>query len=501
MSDYLALARERANASFLMYQAEMNNKRQKTVPPQNASVGTVEDGGGLGSSFWSTQAGLPRTAPSSDPLAVPALGATPGPMGGFSAAFAAAELSRFGKSNPHLEHLMREHCKAWGEDIEEARKRVLGAAALAASYGLRAATKATYESGVVSYELYCHLFGLDGYDINMNLKDKEELLLGFCGWSSSRLSAGSMDTYLSGIRSRHIELRVKWYDRADMPLLKRCLAGFAWMDKCEKNGRLRLAMTFDITRDVLKKAFDRVDLTQAHPQDIYDWRNPVLAAAVFSLGFCGIFRPSEFSVRKTSKGPVSEPLLCEHFTTQSPDAHPERITGANVTIAHTKVDQSGVRSDRALGPTGDTFVCAVKWVPELLNQRKAAGEIITGKSYLFALKSTPAGPLRALTYDDLTLMLQYHLGAAGYDTSKYKGHSFRIGAATTLALNGVPTSIIEDMGCWQRGSLSLPKYLRGMAAAPIRQKFAVYFTRPINLSEDNVEQQNTVLKAVMGHET
>ena len=41
------------------------------------------------------------------------------------------------------------------------------------------------------------------------------------------------------------------------------------------------------------------------------------------------------------------------------------------------------------------------------------------------------------------------LSAAGVDTSKYAGHSFHIGAATTAAKLGVQDSLIRTMGRWE----------------------------------------------------
>ena len=38
------------------------------------------------------------------------------------------------------------------------------------------------------------------------------------------------------------------------------------------------------------------------------------------------------------------------------------------------------------------------------------------------------------------------LNQAGYDQSKYAGHSFRIGAATTAAAVGIPSHMIKMLG-------------------------------------------------------
>ena len=48
--------------------------------------------------------------------------------------------------------------------------------------------------------------------------------------------------------------------------------------------------------------------------------------------------------------------------------------------------------------------------------------------------------------------------AAGIDTSKYAGYSFRVRAACTAARNGVQDSLIKTIGCWE--SLAYMLYIR-----------------------------------------
>ena len=50
------------------------------------------------------------------------------------------------------------------------------------------------------------------------------------------------------------------------------------------------------------------------------------------------------------------------------------------------------------------------------------------------------------------------LAQAGIDSSKYSGHSFRIGAATTAAAKGIEDCIIKSLGRWE--SLAYLQYVK-----------------------------------------
>ena len=54
-----------------------------------------------------------------------------------------------------------------------------------------------------------------------------------------------------------------------------------------------------------------------------------------------------------------------------------------------------------------------------------------------------------------TQQLNISLIGCGLDTKLYKGHSFRIGAATTAALEGVSEEKIKVMGRWSSNALKI----------------------------------------------
>ena len=60
----------------------------------------------------------------------------------------------------------------------------------------------------------------------------------------------------------------------------------------------------------------------------------------------------------------------------------------------------------------------------------------------------------ALMREALVKQLSSALSQFDVDVSQYSGHSFRIGAATTVAAVGLEDSIIKTLGCWQSAATS-----------------------------------------------
>ena len=117
----------------------------------------------------------------------------------------------------------------------------------------------------------------------------------------------------------------------------------------------------------------------------------------------------------------------------------------HITLRQSKTDVFGAGVTTHLGLTGDTL-CPVA---ALL-------------AYLAIRPSTP-GPLFLLQSGDplsrqvLVTAVRNALSSTGLDVTLFNGHSFRIGAATSAALAGVPDSTIKLMGRWK--SSAFTRYL------------------------------------------
>ena len=75
-----------------------------------------------------------------------------------------------------------------------------------------------------------------------------------------------------------------------------------------------------------------------------------------------------------------------------------------------------------------------------------------------AARGSQRGPLfryqtgRPLTHTRFVAEVRAALERAGWDSSGYSGHSFRIGAATTAAQEGIGDAIIQRLGRWSSGA-------------------------------------------------
>jgi hypothetical protein len=53
--------------------------------------------------------------------------------------------------------------------------------------------------------------------------------------------------------------------------------------------------------------------------------------------------------------------------------------------------------------------------------------------------------------------------------------------------------VIEDLGRWVRGSLSIPKYLRSIAPPEMRRRMHVHFAQPYNAPDFDQELPENAL--------
>jgi hypothetical protein len=248
--------------------------------------------------------------------------------------------------------------------------------------------------------------------------------------------------------------------------------------------RIRLPMTASILSQIMKAkrlefSNTLINMSSSTSESIYSMDNPVMSDAVYSVAFLGSTRPSEIAIRLTSGGIKSEPLLVEHWVVRDAPADSAGTSFAILKLPMRKNDQKGERCDVVIGLTGHSEICAITAMRKYLEARVTAGEIMSPKSLLFPIDSPKAG-MMPLTYDHLTRALSKDLKRVGFDESNYKGHSFRIGAATSAGLHGLAQYWIENLGQWSPGSRAMPGYIRLESDVETRAKMSAFLTKPYN---------------------
>jgi integrase len=204
---------------------------------------------------------------------------------------------------------------------------------------------------------------------------------------------------------------------------------------------------------------------------IHSMDNPVMSDAVYAMAFLGSLRPGEIGLANNQ----DQPLRCKDWTIHNPTTS-VGIRFGTLRLHHRKNQQLGENCDVVIGITSSP-ICAVTAMEAYMAARQAAGEVVTPESYLFPVRESPSGALVPLSYGTLTKALDNDLLRAGFPANQYHGHSFRIGAATSMGLHGVPDYWIEDLGSWAPGSKAMRGYLH-LSPPEARARMTAFLTRP-----------------------
>lgn len=152
-----------------------------------------------------------------------------------------------------------------------------------------------------------------------------------------------------------------------------------------------------------------------------------LFTAAFTLAFHALLRIGEFTV---SKGNTPATIIQFHDITM-------QQTNIQLTICHSKTDQLGVGANLQI-PASNGVACPFAAMHAYLHMRTSQ----TGPLFIH-FEGQP------LTRYQFITILKRCLNAIGVDSSNYNSHSFRIGAATTLAIQGVHSDVIQGSGRWR----------------------------------------------------
>lgn len=242
----------------------------------------------------------------------------------------------------------------------------------------------------------------------------------------------TIKVYLSAVRFMHIAEGKEDPFKAPLHKLHYTLRGVKREEASRGvTTRERLPITPGILRQI-KAIWD------SRGQDL----DIVMLWAAACLGFFGFLRAGEMTVPSDAGYDPSIHLNRSDIAVDNP----RKPTVLRVTIKQSKTDPFRRGIDLFLGKTA-TDLCPVKAMLNYLLVR------VDSEGPLFKFQDG-----RFLTRQRLVDAIRDALQAAGMDHSKYCGHSFRIGAATTAAKRGMEDSVIKTLGRWK--SLAYLEYVK-----------------------------------------
>ena len=162
--------------------------------------------------------------------------------------------------------------------------------------------------------------------------------------------------------------------------------------------------------------------------------------AACCLGFFGFLRVGEFTARDGSS-PLNPDIIGVHDISRAPGDPPNYIC---VHLRVSKTDPFGRGVHIYLGRTA-SVICPVAAILSFMTIRPSH---LTGPLLRFLDGST-------LTRTFLISTVKRALATASIDPTRYSGHSFRIGAATSAALAGMPDHTIKMLGRWESSAYAL----------------------------------------------
>ena len=289
-------------------------------------------------------------------------------------------------------------------------------------HGLAAATRKTYQAGIKKFVQFCHM-----YKVVNPLPVTQSLLCSYISYlAQSGLAYASIKTYLSAIRHLQISNGLSAPDLASMPKLALVERGIRRV-KSSEPGRTRLPITPAILRQL--RALWSKDATE------FNWIMLWAACCTAFFGFC---RMGEITAPTTGSYDISQHLTITDIAVDN-GSDPSVV---KIHLKRTKTSQfSGV--DIYLGKTN----CDLCPVAALMAYVTVRG---LDPGPLFRLEDG-----KFLTKEYFVARVRDGLDTLGLNSKDYAGHSFRIGAATTAAEQGVEDSVIKMLGRWESSAYQI----------------------------------------------
>ena len=286
--------------------------------------------------------------------------------------------------------------------------------------GLANSTKRCYESGQRRYFTFCDKVNFSPLPASEN---SIALFISYLG--SEKVSYKTIKSYLAAVRHLHISFGLSFIGLS--PRTHLLIRGIK-RTQSDAAVRPRLPITPSVLRNIKTSLAGK-------PLDYDNW----LYWAAMCLAFFGFLCCGEFTVPEGQECDASVHLMVNDIA-MDPGLYP---AGISVHIKASKTDPFRQGVTLYLGRTG-VDLCPVAAMVDFLSVRGSS------PGPLFQFKDGSA-----LHRQQLVRTVRSTLAGQGFDVSQYCGHSFRIGAATTAAQNGIEDCVIKTLGQWESTAYQL----------------------------------------------
>jgi hypothetical protein len=295
-------------------------------------------------------------------------------------------------------------------------------------HGLAPSTQKMYSSAMKRFHTFCAT-----YTVTTPFPLSEHLLCSFAAYlADQNLAPQTIKSYLSALRNTQISLGLPDpREQSSLPILKRVQAGISRIRMLKGSPpRIRLPITAHILGKIQTTLNASTD-----PDKTVIW-------AIAATAFFGFFRLGELLPTSLSAFHPAKSLAWGDVAVDN-QAKPTMI---QLHLKTSKCDQYGSGSDIVVGRTGNSL-CPVTALMQYIDLRgNQAGPFFLDASHAVITKQRFVTRIREL------------LNSIGLPQHQYAGHSFRIGAATTAAAEGIEDSTIQTLGRWH--SAAFLQYIR-----------------------------------------